>query len=125
MDDQFLADLETELDMSVDSSASWLEDLIERIDLDEDDYETLQTIIANLYDCSEFIRSELGMGSEESDLDDEEDDDDDYDDEEYDPHFPTLLEEEDDRVAFVGTWDSIRFLEDENGEVTGIQVDFA
>jgi hypothetical protein len=125
MDDQFLADLETELDMSVDSSASWLEDLIERIDLDEDDYETLQTIIANLYDCSEFIRSELGMGSEESDLDDEEDDDDDYDDEEYDPHFPTLLEDEDDRIAFVGTWDSIRFLEDENGEVTGIQVDFA
>jgi len=125
MDDQFLADLETELDMSVDSSASWLEDLIERIYLDEDDYETLQTIIANLYDCSDFIRSELGMGSEESDLDDEEDDDDDYDDEEYDPHFPTLLEEEDDRVAFVGTWDSIRFLEDENGEVTGIQVDFA
>jgi len=122
MDDQFLADLETELDMSVDSSASWLEDLIERIDLDEDDYETLQTIIANLYDCSDFIRSELGMGGE---VDDEEEDDDDYDDEEYDPHFPTLLEEEDDRVAFVGTWDSIRFLEDENGEVTGIQVDFA
>jgi len=126
MDDQFLADLETELDMSVDSSASWLEDLIERIDLDEDDYETLQTIIANLYDCSDFIRSELGIGGEESDLDDEEDDDDDYDDEEYDPHFPTLLDDEEDHVAtFVGTWDSIRFLEDENGEVTGIQVDFA
>ena len=124
MDDQFLADLETELDMSVDSSASWLEDLIERIDLDEDDYETLQTIIANLYDCSDFIRSELGIGGEESDLDDEEDDNDDYDDEEYDPHFPTLLDDEDDQVAFLGTWDSIRFLE-EDGEVTGIQVMFA
>ena len=124
MDDQFLADLETELDMSVDSSASWLEDLIERIDLDEDDYETLQTIIANLYDCSDFIRSELGIGGEESDLDDEEDDGDDYDDEEYDPHFPSLLDDEDDQVAFVGTWDSIRFLE-EDGEVTGIQVIFA
>jgi len=122
MQDQFLDDLETELDISVDSAASWLESFVERADIDEDDYETIQAIIANLYDCSDFIRAELGIGGEEEDF--EEDDED-----EYDPHLPAFLddedEEENDVATFVGTWDSIRFLEDENGEVTGIQVDFA
>jgi len=122
MQDQFLDDLETELDISVDSAASWLESFVERADIDEDDYETIQTIIANLYDCSDFIRAELGIGGEEEDF--EEDDED-----EYDPHLPAFLDDEDEEetevATFVGTWDSIRFLEDENGEVTGIQVDFA
>jgi hypothetical protein len=122
MQDQFLDDLETELDISVDSAASWLESFVERADIDEDDYETIQTIIANLYDCSDFIRAELGIGGEEEDY--EEDDED-----EYDPHLPAFLddedEEENDVATFVGTWDSIHFLEDDNGEVVGIRVDFA
>jgi hypothetical protein len=118
MQDQFLDDLETELDMSVDSAASWLESFVERADIDENDYETIQTIISNLYDCSDFIRQELGIGGEEEP---EEEDD-------YDSHLPPLFddeEDEEDTATFVGTWESIRFLEDDDGNVVGLQVDFA
>jgi len=123
MDDLLLQDIEAELDLSVESSAIWLEDFLSRMEeeLDEDDFDTLATIVQNLYDCSDYIRSELGIGGE---VDDEEEDEDD---EDYDPHLPAMLDEqdEDDYRTFVGTWDSIRFLEDEYGEITGIQVDFA
>jgi len=122
MQDQFLDDLETELNMSIESAAAWLQSFIERADLEDEDYLAIETIIYNLYETSDFIRSELGIGGEEEDF--EEDDED-----EYDPHLPAFLDDEDEEetevATFVGTWDSIRFLEDENGEVTGIQVDFA
>jgi hypothetical protein len=119
MDLQQLADIETELDMSIDSSAAWLEQFIEREDLSDEDYETIVTIVDNLYEAADYIRAELGIGGEEEDLEVDEE-------EEYDSHLPSLLEDEEegDTLTFKGSWDAIRFLEDENGEVTGIQVDF-
>jgi hypothetical protein len=121
MDLQQLADIETELDMSIDSSAAWLEQFIEREDLSDEDYETIITIVDNLYEAADYIRAELGIGGEEEDLEEDEEDEE----EDCDSHLPCLLEdEEEDTLTFKGTWDSIRFLEDENGEVTGIQVDF-
>ena len=134
MNDQFLSDIETELDMSVESAAAWLEDFLTRVEQDWDDIEAIQAIIQNLYDASDFIRGELGIGGEDEDLDD-----DDYitiqkttkntnseDDEEYDPHLPYIEEdEENETLLFRSTWDSFRFIEDVDGNVTGIQVDFA
>ena len=126
MNDQFLSDIETELDMSVESAAAWLEDFLTRVEQDWDDIEAIQAIIQNLYDASDFIRGELGIGGEDEDLDGDDYDDDSEDDEEYDPHLPYLEEDEgNETLLFKSTWDSFRFIEDVDGNVTGIQVDFA
>ena len=125
MNDQFLSDIETELDMSVESAAAWLEDFLDRIELDRDDMEAIQAIIQNLYNASDFIRGELGIGGEEEDLDDNEDDEME-DSEEFDPHLPYIEDdEEEETLVFRSNWDSFRFIEDADGNVTGIQVDFA
>jgi len=120
MDLQQLSDIETELDMSIESAAAWLQSFIDRVDLEDVDYQAIEIIIDNLYETCDFIRQELDLGGD--DLEDE-DEEDDY----LDPHFPSFLEEDDEDVEtyhFAGSWDAIRFLEDENGETIGIQVDF-
>ena len=125
MNDQFLSDIETELDMSVESAAAWLEDFLDRIEHDRDDMEAIQAIIQNLYNASDFIRGELGIGGEEEDIDDNEDDEME-DSEEFDPHLPYIEDdEEEETLVFRSNWDSFRFIEDADGNVTGIQVDFA
>jgi hypothetical protein len=127
MNDQFLSDIETELDISVESAAAWLEDFLDRIELDRDDMEAIQAIIQNLYNASDFIRGELGIGGEEEDLDGDDYEDDEMEDsEEFDPHLPYIEDdEEEETLVFRSNWDSFRFIEDADGNVTGIQVDFA
>lgn len=68
------SDIEAELDLSIESSAAWLEELLERVDLSEDDIQGLEIIIENLYDSAQFIRDELGIGGEQEEEEEEEHD---------------------------------------------------
>ena len=99
MSDQFLSDIETELDMSVESAAVWLEDFLDRIEHDRDDMEAIQAIIQNLYNASDFIRGELGIGGEEEDLDGDDYDDEMEDSEEFDPHLPYIEDDEEEETS--------------------------